>query len=221
MTEVGRLQSLKSSVLARLGFLRSTERQPADPQGAKITQQDQRPEEFSKQFFLQAFISWCLWACLGVCAYLCCYTSHPFRPKTEALQQKPELKELFTKGHWGCFENSSICLWSLFCPCVRWSDNTRLAGHMTFWNAFALFIGVAAVNALLNGSPEFGLGLTLLMLYFRQKLRDLIGLESYTCATCFLDFCYLCWCPWCAISQEARIMEEASDPEMPNEAQPA
>lgn len=162
------------------------------------------------QWARESFFSWLVWVVVAVIMYLTtAYRSAmplPERsPTAQATAADTEaLEKLFVNGHFRCTEDTNICICSFFCPALRWSDTESLLRFLPFRGAFAAFAGVALLSTLVSGAVLGGV-LSFLLLYYRQRLREKINLEAWTCGTCFLDFCYVCWCPCCAIAQEARI----------------
>lgn len=173
-----------------------------------------------KDYIIESFYSWATWFLLALIGYVFFYRLQSPVPqkKADVLPDQVRLEELLSNGHWQCFEDSNICVCSFFCSCLRWADTTSLAGWMTFLTAFAAFCFVALLNSITTGGI-YGFFTAFLALYFRHQLRDKLGVESWTFATCCRDFCYICWCPCCAIAQEARIVKEAI--QMGHEAFPA
>lgn len=168
-----------------------------------------------KQYMIEILITWIIWAVLAVVAYFCCY--RPMSPLPErkvhlshssAAEVSQHLEKLFSTGHFQCMQDSGICIFSFLCPSLRWADTTSLAGQMSFWAAFATFISVSFVNCISTGTI-YGLFTTFLILHFRHKLREKLGMQSWTFLTCCGDCCFICWCPCCAIAQEARIVKDA------------
>eukprot|EP00928_Gymnodinium_smaydae_P034460 TRINITY_DN24409_c1_g4_i1.p1 TRINITY_DN24409_c1_g4~~TRINITY_DN24409_c1_g4_i1.p1 ORF type:complete len:295 (+),score=18.38 TRINITY_DN24409_c1_g4_i1:667-1551(+) len=71
------------------------------------------------------------------------------------------------------------------------------------------FDGVVKTYFGAYGCFVFGCFTTILMVYYRQQLRDKFALPSHTAEIYAEDFCYLFWCPCCGIAQEARAVNEA------------
>lgn len=60
-----------------------------------------------------------------------------------------------------------------------------------------------------EGCFTWGVFTTAAMLYCRQRIRAMLGLEHYDLPTIAGDWCFLFWCPWCAVAQEARVVNAA------------
>jgi len=163
-----------------------------------------------KEFYVETLLSWLSWLIVALLAYLCLYRGCvPVPEKNVEVQAdiQTKLEKMFNSGHFSCFEDSTICMCSFFCPALRWSDTASLAGFLGFWAAFAAFSAAMLVNGFINGAM-FGVITAFLLLYFRQQLRQQLHVPSWTVGSCCLDFFYVCCCPCCAIAQEARIVKE-------------
>lgn len=110
-------------------------------------------------------------------------------------------------GFWDCLSVPKMCIFSLCCPVIRWSDTAAMAGFLGFWVAFALWTTLVICNVLVG----FLLGLltTVVGVYYRQRIRGLFQIEKGTFATIALDILAYCFCPCLAILQEGRVLEEA------------
>lgn len=112
----------------------------------------------------------------------------------------------FMHGHFGCLADMNICLMSFLCPVVRWSDSMHMAGLLSFWLAFGTLAACYLPATIFIG--VFGIFLVVPLVYYRQKLRDKLGLPSGN-ETYVTDCCFACWCSCCLIAQEARVINEA------------
>lgn len=146
------------------------------------------------------------WAIYVVLALLIWFVAYPERPiKVENIADIEDPKDTLTNGHFGCMKNKPICLCACFCPGLRWADT------MDMFSLVGITMGLSLVFicSLLNGVTYYGNAIVgpftiLLALYFRHRLREKLGLPSWTLGSCCLDFWYIFCCPWCAIAQEAR-----------------
>lgn len=111
-------------------------------------------------------------------------------------------------GPFSCFGDPTICLFTMFCSTIRWADTMRMSGFMTFWGALGIGAGLLFLN-LVTLMAAFGLTLVIVQIYYRQKLRELFGMDRNNCGAIVEDFLMYCFCPLCAICQEARHIEEA------------
>jgi hypothetical protein len=74
----------------------------------------------------------------------------------------------------------------------------------------ALFAACALLNTLIfGGFVCCGICSNLLIILYRQRLRERLGLKSWQRIGCVFDFVYVCCCPCCAISQEAQVVRYA------------
>lgn len=167
-----------------------------------------RPQLGVTRTYPETVLSWIFFVLMSLLVYFTCYKSC-LPPPSRLEGAEPQLEDLqksFTTGHWSCFEDSSICWCSFCCMALRWSDTQSLFKMLGFWAAFSAF----AIMMLLNGLSALGpLFTTGLMLYYRQQLRQKLGLEAHTCGTCCTDCCFVFWCPCCAIAQEALLAKHA------------
>jgi len=105
-----------------------------------------------------------------------------------------------------CSQSWPICMWSCFCPCIRWSDTAAQMQFMSFYLGIALWCFLMLGNSLVSG-----LGLLLIVLlgaWHRNKTRAAFGLPR-TCTTAIQDIIAWSCCQPCAIAQEARHVERA------------
>ena len=152
------------------------------------------------------FFSWAAWMVLTLLVWFCCYGT----PNLKYDQYNRSLPDkMLETDHFGCMNVGWICLCACFCPGLRWADAIGLA-HMTPFLLALCFYGVAVyMNITHYAVCCFGLATCFLMLGLSQQLRNNFGFRFCTCWTCIEDCCFLFWCPWCAISQEARVVQEA------------
>jgi len=110
-------------------------------------------------------------------------------------------------GLFECFGDAKTSFLVCCCPVIRWADTIRMAGFLGFWAAFGLIIGVQFVNLFTLGF--LSLAVLILLIFYRQKQRQMFQMENGTCGS-YLEDCltYSC-CGCCAIVQEARHIEEA------------
>jgi len=116
----------------------------------------------------------------------------------------------FASGPFDCLKDPKICLWSLFCPYIRFADNMSMLGIVSFWPALAIMAGAWLLNSLLGGVLVW-VASSFAWMGFRQKFRQRFDMEgqgrwSYYATDCLL---YLACAP-CAIAQEARQLELAA-----------
>jgi len=126
----------------------------------------------------------------------------------------PEMEHVdftkFSSGPFDCLQDPKIFLWSFFCPCIRFADNTSMLGIVSFWLALAVMTGAWLLNSLQGGVLLWAAS-SLAWMGFRQKFRQRFGMEgqgewTYYATDCLL---YLACAP-CTIAQEARQLELAA-----------
>jgi len=103
-----------------------------------------------------------------------------------------------------CNASYSIGLWSLCCPCIRWSDTVALAGYMPFWMALSVWMLLLGANLIVLGS-----GAVLIVasgVFYRRRIRESFKLPKTTVSLLKDVVAWLFCCP-CAIAQEARHVE--------------
>lgn len=110
-----------------------------------------------------------------------------------------------------CASDLDICFWSCCCPWIRWAHTMDLLHLVEFGPALAIFLMLAMVNQL-TGFVFIGVYFTMLLVYYRQKVRKVFGMQNYgTCAGIFEDWLCLCFCLPCTIAQEAQHVKFAAE----------
>lgn len=122
-----------------------------------------------------------------------------------------------------CFEDPNICLFSCFCPLIRWADtldkavdNEKGERFMTFWPALCLMLVLYTLWGLATSVLMFTLLAIIVWIFAlalaagqRQKLRRLFAVEPADSPHTIAEDCFVWWCcSFCAIVQEARLVEE-------------
>lgn len=119
-------------------------------------------------------------------------------------------------NHWQfawyeCASDADICLWSFCCPWIRWAHTMDLLHLLEYWPAFAIFFMLGVVNQF-TGFVLLGVYFTMLLVYYRQKVRKVFGMQNYgTCAGILEDWLCLCFCMPCTIAQEAQHVKFAAE----------
>lgn len=141
-----------------------------------------------------------------------------------ACHSRKTQKNTFENKHFGCLRTPGICCFALCCPGIQWADTVNLAGlpcdeqrklfsgysYAGFCIALPLFFFCALVNGLIFGGIVcYGICTSLLILYYRQYIREQLGLKSWSCPGCCFDILYVFICPCCAIVQEAQVVRLA------------
>lgn len=174
------------------------------------------PAEFQKymeKHKAAAATSSILWACLlTLVAYFWRSTRADLIAKPQESDDFSDLQD-WKFGLFSCFEDINLCLCGCCCPAIRWADTMDRPGLLTFWLAFAIFLGFSVGTDVLVYFSQLGgfLGLCFLcfLVYHRQLLRQKFHMEQGGCGTYLGDFLSYCCCAPCTIVQEARQVEEA------------
>lgn len=122
-----------------------------------------------------------------------------------------DLVELSTwRAEWyQCYQYPEAFFWACCCPCIRWGHTMDLLQFLDYWPALLLFVVFAILNQL-TGFVIFGLVLTCILVFYRQKTRKLFGMENHaTCLGIMMDFLGYCFCWPCFIAQEANHVTQA------------
>lgn len=110
-----------------------------------------------------------------------------------------------------CGADPDICIWSFCCPWIQWAHTMDLLHLLEFAPAFAIFFMLQLVN-MLTGFIFLGVYFTALLVYYRQKLRNVFGMQNYgTMAGMVEDWFCLCFCMPCTIAQEAQHVKFAAE----------
>eukprot|EP00747_Dinoflagellata_sp_TGD_P167722 gnl/TRDRNA2_/TRDRNA2_192678_c0_seq1.p1 gnl/TRDRNA2_/TRDRNA2_192678_c0~~gnl/TRDRNA2_/TRDRNA2_192678_c0_seq1.p1 ORF type:complete len:332 (+),score=38.80 gnl/TRDRNA2_/TRDRNA2_192678_c0_seq1:50-1045(+) len=112
-------------------------------------------------------------------------------------------------GLLGCTGNFPICMWSFFCPAIRWADTMDMVSLMYFWLGLLCFVAVIYVGFIVGVLLIFifflALGLTVARSQFRAKLHMEVSVYTYA-----VDFSQYCFCLCCAVAQDAQQIEAAA-----------
>lgn len=153
--------------------------------------------------------AWLWWLALTIVFGKCCYEpgKHPEAPgwitQLRKIAHKPDPEYAFNHDHFNCLHDWDLMCLACFCPGLRWADTMHMAKLGSFGALFTLFACATFIAYFFPGS------VVLLLVYFRQQLRQKIGVPSWTCSSCCSDFWYALFCPWCLIVHEARVTNEA------------
>lgn len=144
-----------------------------------------------------------LWMVLGILIWSGCEMGR----RETSLPFSGDAVYTFQNERFGCFKTPRMCCYSFWCPGIQWADTMDIAGTLKFWVAFVVFFAAAVMNCLLlDGAACYGFFTMLLIVVFRQRLREQLGLTSWTCLGCCGDIFYVFLCPFCAITQEAQVV---------------
>lgn len=133
----------------------------------------------------------------------------------DGLEHKAELLEgRWRFGLFDCLGDLNICCLTCCCPAIRWADTIRMAGFLSFWTGFMVFLGLQLLGPVWSAvSPQTasicGVILLIILVFYRQRQRRLFGMQSGTLGSYAEDCFTYCCCGCCAIIQEARHLEEA------------
>lgn len=110
-----------------------------------------------------------------------------------------------------CGSDPEICIWSFCCPWIRWAHTMDLLHLLEFAPAFAIFFMLQLVNTA-TGFVFLGVYFTALLVYYRQKVRQVFGMQNYgTFSGMLEDWLCLCFCLPCTIAQEANHVKLAAE----------
>jgi len=103
----------------------------------------------------------------------------------------------FNQNICGCFENKCVCIHGLCCPTVRMAHTNAVSGVLAYWSSIAAFCCAGCLCG--------PCGQGCLMVYWRSKLKEVMGIDQH-----FLNDCIVtCCCPYLAICQQAQAVDEA------------
>lgn len=111
----------------------------------------------------------------------------------------------FTFSLFGCFQDKTICALGCCCPCLRWSQTLDKANLLAYFKAFAVMYFCMLIHPFTGGLSA--IGIVVLGVVYRQKLRAKYSIERHTTKTVCEDIATWIFCQPCAVCQEAR--EEA------------
>lgn len=178
--------------MMRLGQDPTTPTESPTPAPADST--DNATEEFEGFLY-----DWLFCVCISAIVGCTCYK----RRKITGVENPARPEETFLHGHFDCWHDKETLFCACCCPWLRWADTMNMAGLLDFWTGFIFFAAIGLLDYF------YGITVTLFLLYWRQSLRERLGLPFNTLATCFQDFCFASWCCCCLIAQEARVLNEA------------
>jgi len=112
----------------------------------------------------------------------------------------------------GCcswYQEPGTCLCGLCCFPLRWAETVSLVkGVLPFWPAFLLFMILAAFGETVVFLFAW-LGMVVVCVDFRQRLRKSFDFEKQGGITWLTDCLMYSFCSCCAVIQEARHVEDA------------
>jgi len=153
---------------------------------------------------------------IWIVLFVACATIYKLRYKQwpevdQELAQKP-VKRVWSTGPFDCFADLPICLWSCFCPVIRWADTADMLGYLNFWVCIAVIAGLNLFIELGTGTHILGaIVVVILITWSRQKMRKTFGFEGQgEFCHCFGDCLFICCCMCCSVAQEARHVEDAA-----------
>lgn len=163
-----------------------------------------KPKNHWLNFVIGSSVTWLIWVALTMLAW----SAGPYDEDIEFAASDPA--KTFRVNHFGCLKTPEICCCALVCPALRWAQTIDQAGLKKMSGALSLFFLCGLLNSLVYTFCFFGVFTCFLMLYFRQRIRVILGLPSWTLGTCCFDFFYVVFCCCCAIAQEARVIHQAN-----------
>lgn len=123
------------------------------------------------------------------------------------LPQQPEQGILprtsgFSFDLFSCLSDPRICAIGFCCPSLRWADTLDKHGVMSYWPACLVMFFLFLMS--LHTSGIMIIGVALLGVISRQKLRAQLEMDNKTVTTVLSDSAVWLCCQPCAIIQEAR-----------------
>jgi Cys-rich protein (TIGR01571 family) len=156
-------------------------------------------------YIVYSLMTWLIWVVASMLVWIHAYPAEP-----RWLHNAKDPRETFKHGHFKCFEVPSICLCAFLCPGVQWASSMHLAGFLKIYIGIGLFFACALMNGLtFGGFIMQGVFTSTLLIIYRQRLREKLGIKSWTATNCFFDCLYVCCCTCCAISQESLVVRYA------------
>jgi len=107
-------------------------------------------------------------------------------------------KDDFDNGICGCFDDVWVLIHGCCCPLVRMAHTNAVSGVMNYWATVLLWCCCAAFTG--------GLGPCCLMVYWRKRLKDIMGLEDHLINDCCITF----WCWPLSVIQQGIAVDHAS-----------
>jgi Cys-rich protein (TIGR01571 family) len=156
-----------------------------------------------------------LWLIFSILAAFRYKSSAGYVPEVgPALGHSTQLEEELTQWQvewYGCCTDPFICLWSFCCPCIRWAHTLDLLNFLDYGPAVAIFLMLLIMNCM-TSFLLIGIFFTMLLVYYRQKLRKMFGMPRYGTCMGYLEDCMcLCFCMPCVIAQEAQHVHLAAE----------
>lgn len=153
------------------------------------------------------------WMWVGTVVYMCfgifiAYLYHQARvqyPKTFLPQPEQGILPTtsgFSFELFGCLSDPRICAMGFCCPSLRWADTLDKHGVMSYWSAFLVMFFLTLMSFHTGGVMI--IGVALVGVISRQKLRAQFEMDNQTAATVLSDSAVWLCCQPCAIIQEAR-----------------
>jgi len=210
--------SVEAAVVSSLqlharSWLVSQDMQPADAQlGDFVDFEEERP--FSTPLLLLA-IGTSL-TMLAAFAYYWLRPSVPLHPSKECDKIDPSFldRRMWAHSEFGCILQPGTFVFTLLFPTIRWAETMRMAGLLNFPLAFlALEAAVTLTMFLFIAHVRWcAVGILLLLIvlvYYRQRIRQLFRIPFGNVRTVAEDFCMHAFCTICALIQEAGQLEVA------------
>eukprot|EP00747_Dinoflagellata_sp_TGD_P101988 gnl/TRDRNA2_/TRDRNA2_168516_c0_seq2.p1 gnl/TRDRNA2_/TRDRNA2_168516_c0~~gnl/TRDRNA2_/TRDRNA2_168516_c0_seq2.p1 ORF type:complete len:468 (+),score=117.43 gnl/TRDRNA2_/TRDRNA2_168516_c0_seq2:70-1473(+) len=163
---------------------------------------------------VQLIVSLAIWSCLVLLVAKFFKREEGDTPPEDEKRVKRTNEEMqqWSSGAFDCFQSLPLCIASLCCPLVVFADTMASVHVVKFWSILGALVAVALLDlfALQFKLPIlYWTATSLVMVYYRHKLRAKFDMAHYTFSTIAGDFLGYCMCFPCFISQEARHVEEA------------
>lgn len=165
-------------------------------------QQERQPSMAESASYL---LIWCVFATCVAFFYI------SNRRPPEFLEERYKDDDLmdWRNGLFSCFDDMDTCVWSCFCPCIRWAETLSYVPGLNraFWTTFFLYLICWFLSRLPNIELFGWCLLGLLGAWHRQEIRKTFRFRDQS--NFAIDCLTFCFCTCCAISQEARHVEDA------------
>lgn len=152
-----------------------------------------------------------IWGILtGIIAYF--YHKNRELPELDSTmdndKEREELKN-WKVTPFSCMTEPKIFAFSLFCPSIRWAHTLSVLDILGFWPGFAIFYGLALLNAFTAGLLCW-IALAAVCTYYRQAMRGKFNMEDGGWMMIANDCVCYAFCTCCMVAQEASQIEAAA-----------
>lgn len=166
-------------------------------------------------YWMLLMLSSLIWTMLVILVAYMYRATESYFPELGPLPKDPgTTRRQLSKWHvtwYQCASDPEVCFWACCCPWIRWAHTMDLLHLMEYGPAFAIFFMLAMVNQI-TGFLCIGAYFSMILVYYRQKIREVFGMQNYgTFAGILGDWLCLCFCMPCTIAQEAQHVKFAAE----------